>query len=381
MKTEALINLIGDLKEKSGVNADAIAKEIENAKAKYSQNANEVEHTGNVGFGKELVPTDVLSGQIIRMIPMTSTFLTDLPGFQGTDMGISEQRAIVGEIGFARGNQEWTTGAGLISQGNRKVPTDRITINQAPMIASVDISKRLKNYSIMDMEKFVKEQAAAVFSRTIESQILNCDSSDAVTGNVNLDDAQPSATFADGSDDHRLLLDNGLRKVFLSGAAGTDYLDVGVLSWNDFIEVRALMGEYSYNLREMLLIMNGATYNKALVLDEFKKANENGVKSTIYTGAISNIAGVDLFIARDYPKTAADGKVSVTPANNTKGGFLYLKRSAIQYGFGQAIELDTVKIPGKGYSVIVTMEFGFAIVNKKAGATDPWVVGGINVTL
>ena len=378
---ENLTNLIAQLKQNAGANAEAVKKEMDAAKEKYQKNANEVEHTTNVGFGKELVPVDVLTGEIISMVPTYGTFINALSGFQGANMGTSEKRAVIGEIGFAYGNTEWTTGAGLIGQGRRKLPTDNVTINQVDMIAQVDISKRLLNHSIVDLEMKVKQEIAASYARTIESMILNADSSDLAIGNVNLDDAQPSVTFTDGADDHRLLLDDGLRKTFLSGTVDVDYKDVGALSWNDFIEVRALMDVFSYDLAEMLLLMNGSTYNKALTLDEFKKANENGMDSTIYKGAISNIAGVDLYVARDYPKTEADGKVSVNPALNTKGGFLYLRRSAVQYGYGQAIELDTVKIPGKGISIIATQEFGFAVVNKKAGQTAPRVVGGINVTL
>ena len=51
MKNEVLINLIGDLKSNAGVDKDLINKQIDAAKEKYSTNANEVEHTTNVGFG------------------------------------------------------------------------------------------------------------------------------------------------------------------------------------------------------------------------------------------------------------------------------------------------------------------------------------------
>ena len=154
------------------------------------------------------------------------------------------------------------------------------------------------------------------------------------------------------------------------------------MTWVDIMATRALLGNYSYDLNELLLIMNGATYNKALTLDEFKKANENGVKSTITTGAMSNISGVDMFVARDFTLTEADGKMSgATLTDNTKGGFLFIRKSSVQWGFGQPIEIDVVKIPGKGISIIATAEFGYAVVNKKAGVTDPAIVLGFNATV
>jgi len=64
--------------------------------------------------------------------------------------------------------------------------------------------------------------------------------------------------------------------------------------------------------------MDSVAYHKALTLNEFKRANENGRKSTVDTGAISNIAGVDMYLPASFPATLADGTVSKIPANNTK---------------------------------------------------------------
>lgn len=358
-----------------------IAK-LDSEVASYQKNADEVEHTTNVGYGAELVPTDVLSNTVYNTIPEYATFLTTLPGFHGNNMGASEKVAIVGETGFARGNGEWTTGAGAISQGTRKLATWSVTITQEPLIFSIDISKRLKNYSILDTEAYVAREISKVATRTIESMIINADSSDGATGNVNLDDAQPSVTFIDGADDHRLLTDNGMRKLSLSGTAGVDYVDLGTLEFNDFITTRSLLGDYSSDLDNILLFMNTATYNKSLTLDEFKKQSDNGITSTIVDGRLQRkLAGVEYVVNRDFPLTEADWKVSTTATNNTKGGLSYLYKPAVQWGYGQSVETDIVKIPGKWVSVIATFEVWFTIVNKKAGFTSPSVALGINITV
>lgn len=358
-----------------------IAK-LDSEVASYQKNADEVEHTTNTGYGAELVPTDVLSNTVYNTIPEYATFLTTLPGFHGNNMGASEKVAIVGETGFARGNGEWTTGAGAISQGTRKLATWSVTITQEPLIFSIDISKRLKNYSILDTEAYVAREISKVATRTIESMIINADSSDGATGNVNLDDAQPSVTFIDGADDHRLLTDNGMRKLSLSGTADIDYTDIGVLEFNDFITTRSLLGDYSSDLDNILLFMNTATYNKSLTLDEFKKQSDNGITSTIVDGRLQRkLAGVEYVVNRDFPLTEADWKVSTTATNNTKGGLSYLYKPAVQWGYGQSVETDIVKIPGKGVSVIATFEVWFTIVNKKAGFTSPSVALGINITV
>jgi hypothetical protein len=72
-------------------------------------------------------------------------------------------------------------------------------------------------------------------------------------------------------------------------------------------------------LNDLMLLMDSICYHKALTLDEFKKANENGRSSTIFEGAISNIAGVDLFLPESFQATTSDGTISKTASNNTKG--------------------------------------------------------------
>jgi hypothetical protein len=127
--------------------------------------------------------------------------------------------------------------------------------------------------------------------------------------------------------------------------------------------------------------MNQATYLAYLGVDEFKKANENGVKSTIFDGSITNILGSDLVTARDLPKTEADGKVAAVAASNTKGQIALIHRPSIQYGYGQAPEIDSVVAPGKGVTLVSTFEFGFAVAQLLAGQTNSSVALGINVTV
>ncbi len=363
--------------------ADIVGAEVaENEMVKYLANANEVEHTTNTGYGKELVPVDALTDSVYNAVPTYATFLDSLPGFHGNNMGASVKVAVKWEVWFATGNFEWTTGAWIIAQWANRLGTGDVTITQAPMIISVDISKKLTNHSIADVESMVMEDITRQVVRTAESMIINADTSNASTWNVNCDDAVPTATFALGANDHRLLLDNGIRKIALAGTVNVDYKDVGTLEFDDFIITRGLLNDYSYDLENLLLIFNGSTYNKTLTITEFKQQYQNGIASTITDGKLTNkLAWVQYVVSRDFGLTEADWKQSATPASNTKGWFAYIRKSAVQWGYWQPIEIDVVKIPGKGYSVIATVEFGFTIVNKKAGITSPSVVLAINATV
>jgi HK97 family phage major capsid protein len=342
----------------------------------YSKNANELMHTANTGFGKEVIPVDVLSQKVIDMIPQYATFLNSLPGFHGTGMAISEKVAVIGETGFFAGNTEPTTGAQAIRQPANRLATGEVTISQAQLIADVFLTKRELNYSIVDLESLVQQKLAASLARTIESMIVNGDDETGSTGNVNSDDQAPATTF--GATDHRILIDHGIRELSINNSFAKN---AGTLDNSDFLAVMNYLGDLASDPNDCLWIFNRATYNKALGLAEFYKANERGVASTLAGNAITNIFGSDLFISRAMPKTEADGKMSATPGNNVLGQFAYVYKPAIQYGYGQPFEIELTRVAGKGLQLTATCEFGFTIVQKKAGMDDSSVGLGINITL
>ena len=372
-----LLNLLANIKKEAGFDAAEVENSLNEAKELRAKRlTNDTENTQTVWRGKELVPQNNLIAQVMTMPGRQPSFIQALPGFHGFNMGISETLPIKGILPRAKGNTEWLTGAGAINEGKKRIPTDSVTITQKPLILQVDISKRFINYSIDDLMTYVTGEMARSIDVDTEFAILNADSTDEATGNINCVDAKPSTTFADGEDDLSLQFDTSIRKYMLDNSLT---VDVWTLEWTHFIAVRQKLGKYAIMLNDLMLLMDSICYHKALTLDEFKKANENGRSSTIYEGAISNIAWVDLFLPESFPATTSDGTVSATAANNTKGWFIYLYKPAIQYWFGQDMEIEVWNIPGKGKSIIGTYEFWFAIVNKKAWETDNWIYGGINV--
>jgi Sec-independent protein translocase protein TatA len=78
-----LKKLIADFKKNAGVSQAEIESQIAQAKenelTKVQENANEVMHTTNTGFGAELIPVDQLTSEIINAIPNYASFVQALP--------------------------------------------------------------------------------------------------------------------------------------------------------------------------------------------------------------------------------------------------------------------------------------------------------------
>ena len=341
--------------------------------AEYEAKANEVMNTGATNFGKEIIPTNVMLDDMLDMLPNYSSLINIFPGNHGTNMPVSAKVPVIGEANLFKGNSEWTTGAGsFITPANNGPMTDEVTITQGQYILTVSLSKRELNYGPAQLEAIIKDRINRAAARTIDAVILNGDSETGTTGNVNSDDAAPTSGI------YYLQNDHGIREIAINNS---QTVDCGTLDAGDFLTVKAQLGEgYQADLTNLVYLTNASTYNKMLALSEVITMDKFGADATIVKGALAKVFGTDIVVVRDFPNTEADGKVSATASNNTKGGFACVYKPAVQYGFGQPLEIDAYKVPGKGVDLVATFEFGFAIANNVAGLGKT-VAMGINVTL
>lgn len=337
-------------------------------------NANEQMHTGNTGFGAELVPAAQLSQEVFETLPKYSSFLDLLPGFHGYNLPMSIKKPMIGEAPFFKGASEHTDAPFTIKSGTRLATAD-VQLDQKKFDMQIDISEELKEFNVLGADKFlakIKEKIGASMTRTIEALIINGDIETGATGNVNSDDEAPAAT------DYFLKAD-GLRKVGLAEGG----LDVGTLDFADFIALTAKLGDYAGDPASCLWLLNGGSYTKALTIAEFLTASTNGKSSTVFDGSITNILGSDVRRARDLGKTEADGKKSYdTPANNVKGNILYFWLPAVQYGFGsQGLNVKLFDWGSQGVQLDCWFFLALKVIKKITNViTDATVANGYNIT-
>ena len=365
-------------KEHSNTINPALLMLLQNQGFKIHKNANEVMHSTNTGFGEELIPTTILQNNIYDLAYTFGQLLPMLPGYHGNAMNKKETVPIIGNPKLLQGNSEWTTAAGTIAQGNTKHVTDSVDIEQAPLIGSIDVSKRLLNYSIVDLEALLKTQMAQMTARTLDTVIINGDAETGATGNVNSDDQVPATTFlAAGYASHPTLqFDHGIRELALNNSHD---VNAGTLDKTDITALFKKMGKYSTRRSDIELLFENQTYLEAMNLDELVDAAKRGERATLAGGEINSLFGSGVHLPYDMDRTMDDGLINST--GNTKGQILGLYKPAVQYGYGQPVEIDVVKIPGKGISLILTIEFGFTIIYKKAGDTDSVCAVVRNITI
>lgn len=371
MQVKDFLQTLGEAKtlELGASRMEDIQNEIKEFQ-EMSTKANEVVHTTNTGAGEELIPTNVLNPEILDLIPQYSMLLPKLPGNHGTNMAVSEKVALVGEASIFEGNSEWTTGSATPADPTApNISTGSITISQGQFKLDVAISKRELNYSIGQLESIVRDRLNRSAARTIDAVIINGDS--ATSGNVNLDGGTPGATV------YYTQIDGGIRDTAI---ADSNTHNAGTLDDQDFLDMISLVGDYGADINNLLFILPRNVYNKALGLTNVKTYDKAENNATLQTGVLASVYGVDMMVARDIPSLAqASGKVHASTGNTT-GQIALVYKPAVQYGYGQVLDIELTRVAGKGVMLTATFEFGFAIAYEDAGLGKTCALG-INVTV
>lgn len=333
--------------------------------------------TGKTGEGAELVPSQVFMQEVFDMVPAMSKLMGMLPGnhsANGRRLPKVATVPLLGEAPFFSAGSEKTSGAFAVSAGTT-APTGEITITQKKYTLKFDVTEDLDTFSEYpeELKTALQERIGKSMARTLEATIINADAETGATGNVNTDDQLPVA----GS--YFLGADHGIRELAINNSYG---VNVGALSISDFTDVMAVLGDYGADPEDCLWIFNRKTYLKAMSLSDFADASKAGKEATTSSGAMTNVFGSDLIVGRDVNLTEADGKMSgATPGDNTLGQFLYIWKPAVQFGFGKDLQIKILDFGSDGYQLHAWYHFGFGIFNKDAGATDPAVAVGYNVTV
>lgn len=342
------------------------ACELKSAQMKLETKANEVEHSTNTGYGAELIPQAVQTTDFLDLTPSISGIVGAIRGFHGRNLNKIQEVPVIGRLAKHQLSSEWTTGAPYtkIAQGTGLLPTAKVTLTQKKYLFSVDISdEEMRFVNVVDILTKTQEKLARSSAETIEALIINGDTVTAGTGNVNSDDGAPTATnYYLGAD--------GVRKNALITNAASCAVDVGSLDFDDFLSLQNKLGQYAAKPEDIFWVMNRATYNKSLGINELKQFLYNGKSSTVFTGSMTNMLGSDVFVSSEFGKTEADGKQSVTASNNTKGGMILMHRDAVQYGFNGEYSMEIFRVPGFGWQVLGYYYMGLGIANLLAGETD-----------
>jgi hypothetical protein len=335
-----LLKKVADNKMDESQIEETLQNELEQAKKFRKNSLSNV--TTEPGAAAEFVPESVTVGELINISDQKAEY-SFLQAFEGTHRELESERTNVpikgrAKKGIVKGEQTKTDEFKKAKETLAALNSDKISLDAQQLYNNGQISNQLATFSVIEIEALLLGDVKEGITLEIADAIINADNTlgngTTASGNINFKELKKAEIEAlpGYATDNRIVFKKGLRAIGLSGAEGKTKLNIGTLTGvDDIIDLQALVSSSSSPLKK-IIIMDSQTYFRLMKLEDFKNASKNGQASTIYTGAITNIAGSDLFVTNLIPLTDADGKVSTTAANNVCGTIIVCDPIVIQHG-------------------------------------------------
>lgn len=236
-----------------------------------------------------------------------------------------------------------------------KTGSNRVSASAKKMIIHQIWSGEMEEDSIIPFIPYLRRQAMLSLTHYADSLVLNGDTTNAGTGNINLDDADPADTkhyLAFDGVRHVGLVDNTNNQSDHSGAAPTFAAFIGQ---RKRMLDRTYLMDWGHPIRpeDLVYVVDPELADKICLLDEVITVDKFGQNATILTGQVARIGQHPLIASIASSLTEADGKVSTTAGNNTLGQSNAFNRRGFKIGWRRRVKLETERLPGRDQTRLI----------------------------
>lgn len=318
------------------------------------------------GTGDELVPTGMAS-ELWSDFFAASQIANDLPSqpmpTDPFDIGLG-----FGTITFKKGTQN--TAPTAVDPA-----TAKSTLTSTEQLAEIDWSYNLDEDAVIAMMPAFRAALAQYGGEAMDAFILNADATDAATGNINLDDADPDADsyfLSSGQDGirHQWLVDYTAQGSSAGAAIDDTKMAAGL----------KLLGKYGLDINNLRIVPDAATYLSMLGMTNVATFEKYGAQATILKGELGRYRGIPILPSASHPLTEADGKVSTTAGNNTKGSMSIYNRNMWRVGFRRGLTIEVDRLIQKR-SLVMVVSFRIAVAAQGTRSAAKHTAGIYNITV
>lgn len=323
--------------------------------------------TAESGYGQQLVGSqyvrDIWEGARYesRVAALIDTFeMTDPTALLPVEVDIPEM-IFVGE----------NTANNSSAYATVKTGSNRIQVDAKKFVIHQMWSGELEEDSIIGFVQYLRRQAQIAIAHYTDSVVLNGDTTNAATGNINLDDADPADTkhyLAFDGIRHAALVDNTGNAVDAVG--GTTLVGLGNLRGLMYDSTRLMDFGHPTNPDDLVYVADPATADQIALLDEILTLRMNVPgQGALLNGEVARIIGHPIIASAAMSKTEADGKVSTTAGNNVQGQVVAFNRRAFKIGWRRRVKVETERLPATDQNRIVySLRMGFGRFTPTANA-------------
>ncbi len=343
--------------------------------------------TAESGFGAQLVPDAMYVPKIWeaamenygRVAPLIESRPMSGPVEKHPVMGSVPDMILAAENTAAR--------ADSIQYGTQKPGSNEVSLTAKKLLAHYNYSGELAEDSLAPLVPLLNASLAAAQAKTLDKLAVNGDLTNAGTGNINLDDADPADTLyylhSDGIR-HAALVDNTANGIDVAGA----------IQYSNLVKMPTLMLDRTYdhhwgrpdNPNDLVYLGSPELDNDILSLDEV-------VNAAAKSGQLPNMPPLrgELFrVASRYPYistsavelTEADGKVSTTGGNNTKGAVVCFNTKGLLWGVRRSAQIEVMRwAPTDQWVIVMTTRVALGRYSPTGAASGiEWATVAYNIT-
>lgn len=279
------------------------------------------------------------------------------------------------DVPLGLGDVTWRKGTENSATTASDPATAKSTLTVTEEVTEQNWSYTLQEDAVVAMAPTLRQRLAISGAENMDGFALNADGTDADTGNINLDDANPANDLyylSSGQDGirHQWLVDNPSQTVNAGGDALAD---------SDVLSMLVKMGKYAVEPSQCRIACDVSTYLKGFLnLDTVITIDKFGPKATVVTGQIAAYRGIPILVSASHPLAEDDGKVSTTSGNNTLGSISCWNNLMWYVGFIRDLMMEMDRDIQKRMYMIVT-SFRMAIGAHGTRASNTHTAGIRNI--
>jgi hypothetical protein len=315
--------------------------------------------TAESGYGSQLIGAQYVS-ELWAGARAESKIFSQLNTFEMTDpTSYLPVEADIPEMLFVAEN----TANNSSNYGTSKTGSNRVTVSAKKFLIHQMWSGELQEDSILAFVPYLRRQVLLSLAHYTDSAVLNGDTTNAATGNINLDDADPADTK------HYLAFD-GLRHASLVDNTGTEINAAGPISFDHLMQVKEQMIDDTYlfdwgnptSPADLIYVADPRTSARIARLDEVinSKLERNMPLLANFPSLAFTVMGHPGISSMAMSRTEADGKVSTTGGNNTLGQVIAFNRRAFVGGWRRRVQVASEYLPATDqFRMVHSLRAGF----------------------
>lgn len=267
-----------------------------------------------------------------------------------------------------------------------KTGSNRVTVSAAKFVIHQMWSGELNEDSFLPFVPYLRRQSEFSMGHYMDSLILNGDTTNAGTGNINSDDADPADTkhyLAFDGIRHAGIVDNTANKASLGGAISASA--ISAISGRMIDDTYLMDWGHPRVAEDLVHVTDPRTADAIRLLDEVLTVDKYGPQATILTGELGRIFGHPIITSQAMTRYDTDGKYTTTSptTNSVYGSIASFNVNGVVLGWRRRVQVEMERVIGTDQMrVVYSMRAGLGRFSPTGAASGiEWADVLYNITL